>query len=214
MKHRLQPLPDRDAQAGLEALAAVLAGLRRPEDVRAFLEDLCTPAELEAMADRWKVVPLLVQGVPYREIHDRTLVSVTTIGRVARTIELILEKTGHNISLARVGPDSWEIRQGSAKISITYDERNGGLISADAWLAELPKENAAPIYSYLLRENYGLKNLTLSVDEQDIVLSLLIFDRYLNEETGLQMFTEMFEKADFYDDILVKEFGAKWKKQD
>ncbi|MBW8851002.1 MAG: DNA-binding transcriptional regulator [Xanthomonadales bacterium] len=87
MKHRIQPLPERDAQAGLEALASTLAGLRRPEDVRAFLEDLCTPAELEAMADRWKVVPLLVEGVPYREIHDRTLVSVTTIGRVARTIE-------------------------------------------------------------------------------------------------------------------------------
>lgn len=47
--------------------------------------DLCTPAELEAIADRWKVVPLLAEGVPYREIHDRTGVSVTTIGRVART---------------------------------------------------------------------------------------------------------------------------------
>jgi uncharacterized protein YerC len=32
-------------------------------------------------------VPLLLQGVPYREIHDRSLVSVTTIGRVARTID-------------------------------------------------------------------------------------------------------------------------------
>lgn len=87
MKQRPQPLPDRDARAGLDALAETLAGLRRPEDVRAFLEDLCTPAELEAMADRWKVVPLLVEGMPYREIHDRTLVSVTTIGRVARTLE-------------------------------------------------------------------------------------------------------------------------------
>ncbi len=133
---------------------------------------------------------------------------------VPRTIEKILEKTGHNIPLARVGPDSWEIRQGSAKISISYDERNGGLISADAWLAELPTEGAAPIYSFLLRENYSLKNLTLSVDEQDIVLSLLIFDRHLNEETGLRMFTEMFERADHYDNVLVERFGAKWKKQD
>ena len=39
------------------------------------------------MGDRWKVVPLVAEGVPYREIHDRTLVSVTTIGRVARTFE-------------------------------------------------------------------------------------------------------------------------------
>ena len=39
------------------------------------------------MVDRWRVVPLLEQGIPYRQIHERTQVSVTTIGRVARTIE-------------------------------------------------------------------------------------------------------------------------------
>lgn len=87
MKHRPQPVPDREAEAALDALSSALAGLSKTEDVRAFLVDLCTPAELEAMADRWKVVPLLIEGVPYREIHDRTQVSVTTIGRVARTLE-------------------------------------------------------------------------------------------------------------------------------
>jgi TrpR-related protein YerC/YecD len=87
MKQRPQPLPERDAEADLDGLARALAGLNKPEDVRAFLEDLCTPAELEAMSDRWKVVPLLLEGVPYREIHERTLVSVTTVGRVARTLE-------------------------------------------------------------------------------------------------------------------------------
>jgi len=87
MKQRQEPLPKRDADASLRALAKAVAQLRQPDEVRAFLEDLCTPAELEAMADRWRVVPLLIQGVPYREIHERTLVSVTTIGRVARTLE-------------------------------------------------------------------------------------------------------------------------------
>jgi TrpR-related protein YerC/YecD len=87
MKHRPEPVPDQDAEAALNALSGALAGLSTPDTVRAFLIDLCTPAELEAMADRWKVVPLLLQGVPYREIHDRTLVSVTTIGRVARVLE-------------------------------------------------------------------------------------------------------------------------------
>ena len=69
MKQRPEPLPQRDADASLKALAKALASLERGEDVRAFLEDLCTPAELEAMADRWRVVPLLLEGVPYREIH-------------------------------------------------------------------------------------------------------------------------------------------------
>jgi uncharacterized protein YerC len=31
-------------------------------------------------------VPLLLEGLPYREIHDRTAVSVTTVGRVARCL--------------------------------------------------------------------------------------------------------------------------------
>ena len=71
----------------LERLALAMCALPDAGQVRAFLEDLCTPSELEAMTDRWRVVPLLLDGVPYREIHDRTQVSVTTIGRVARTIE-------------------------------------------------------------------------------------------------------------------------------
>ena len=87
MKQRIEPLPESDASASFRALAKALASLDKPDDVAAFLQDLCTPAELEAMSDRWRVVPLLLQGVPYREIHERTLVSVTTIGRVARTLE-------------------------------------------------------------------------------------------------------------------------------
>lgn len=87
MKQRPTTSQDRQARLSIEALARALASLERPRDVAAFLHDLCTPAELEAMADRWRVVPLLLKGVPYREIHDLTSVSVTTIGRVARTLE-------------------------------------------------------------------------------------------------------------------------------
>ncbi|HYG05055.1 MAG TPA: YerC/YecD family TrpR-related protein [Stenotrophomonas sp.] len=87
MKQRPATAAAPHAQASLQALAHVVSRLDDPADVLAFLRDLCTPAELEAMADRWRVVPLLVKGVPYREIHDLTQVSVTTIGRVARTLE-------------------------------------------------------------------------------------------------------------------------------
>jgi TrpR-related protein YerC/YecD len=60
--------------------------MRTPGEMKAFLDDLCTPAELEAIADRWRVVPLLLEESSYREIHDRTAVSVTTIGRIARCL--------------------------------------------------------------------------------------------------------------------------------
>jgi len=68
------------------ALYRAFLALGDERECAGFLEDLCTPAELEAMIDRWSVVPLLEQGLPYREIHDRTGVSVTTIGRVARCL--------------------------------------------------------------------------------------------------------------------------------
>ncbi len=84
MKRRI---PAGESEDRLIALATALRGLRAVEDICAFLEDLCTPAELEAMTDRWRVVPLLLRGLPYRDIHALTGVSVTTIGRVARTLE-------------------------------------------------------------------------------------------------------------------------------
>ncbi|MET1022739.1 MAG: YerC/YecD family TrpR-related protein [Pseudoxanthomonas sp.] len=86
MKRRTD-IDEKTASLALQSLARALGALSKPEEVRAFLQDLCTPAELEAMADRWRVVPLILKGVPYREIHELTEVSVTTIGRVARTLE-------------------------------------------------------------------------------------------------------------------------------
>lgn len=68
-------------------LTRVLASMTDPAQVDAFLDDLCTPAEIEAMADRWSVVPLLAGGMPYRQIHETTGVSVTTVGRIARCLE-------------------------------------------------------------------------------------------------------------------------------
>jgi len=70
-----------------ESLCRALLSLDTPAEMQAFLRDLCTPAELEALVDRWRVVPYLLAGYAYREIHDRTSVSVTTIGRVARFLQ-------------------------------------------------------------------------------------------------------------------------------
>lgn len=68
-------------------LAQVLASMGDADEVEALLTDLCTPAEREALTDRWAVVPLLAEGMSYRAIHEATGVSVTTVGRVARCVE-------------------------------------------------------------------------------------------------------------------------------
>jgi len=59
--------------------------LKDAQECRRFLLDICTPAEIKALSERWKVARLLHAGTTsYREIHEETGVSVTTIGRVAR----------------------------------------------------------------------------------------------------------------------------------
>ena len=75
-----------DARAALtNDLAEAFVALESAEEARAFLVDLCTPAELHALAERWHVAKLLDAGeLTYREIHDATGVSTTTVVRVAR----------------------------------------------------------------------------------------------------------------------------------
>jgi TrpR-related protein YerC/YecD len=98
--------PHRRMSARQEVLAernlveAVLT-LKSVEECRAFLRDLCTPAELQAMADRWAVVECLQRAMPYREIHGQTGVSVTTIGRVARY--LAQGNGGYALAAQRIG---------------------------------------------------------------------------------------------------------------
>jgi len=83
MKNRTASSKLEEARAEQALYAAVLA-LRDRDEARRFFRDLCTPAELQALVDRWRVVGLLRTGLPYRQINEQTGISVTTIGRVAR----------------------------------------------------------------------------------------------------------------------------------
>jgi TrpR-related protein YerC/YecD len=88
------------------SLYRAMLSLETVAELRAFLRDLCTPAEIEALSDRWRVIPWLRRGVAYREIHERTGVSVTTIGRVARF--LAQGNGGYRIAAERTLPANEE----------------------------------------------------------------------------------------------------------
>jgi TrpR-related protein YerC/YecD len=83
------------------SLSEALLSLKTPQEMREFLEDLCTPAEIEAMVDRWRVAQLVNEGNSYRDIREITGVSVTTIGRVARYMEM--GTGGYRTVLDRIG---------------------------------------------------------------------------------------------------------------
>ena len=82
MKHRNN---NADARKLRDLMKAVTA-IDSVEDCRRFFIDLCTPAELQSLSDRWQVAQLLDQGVPYRQIYEQTGVSTATVTRVARAL--------------------------------------------------------------------------------------------------------------------------------
>lgn len=94
----------RALKAQANALYKAFLTLESEDEVRQFLLDLCTPAELEAIVDRWWTASLLNQGLSYREISHQTGVSVTTIGRVARYMNM--GEGGYRLALRREKTES------------------------------------------------------------------------------------------------------------
>lgn len=87
-------------------LADAMLLLKNRDECERFLKDLCTPQELSAMKERFKVCQLLeMQTLSYRDIHARTGVSMATIGRVARFLR---EEAygGYRLILQRLKGDS------------------------------------------------------------------------------------------------------------
>ncbi|HEX8468537.1 MAG TPA: YerC/YecD family TrpR-related protein [Allosphingosinicella sp.] len=77
--------PTRDPDVLIADLCSALLAPGNAPEMERLLQDLCTPAEIRTLAERWHVARLLDgTGLSYREIHDATGVSTTTVVRVAR----------------------------------------------------------------------------------------------------------------------------------
>ncbi len=128
---------------------------------------------------------------------------------VAKTIEEILKELGKDVKLAREGQNNWTVKEGTAKIKISYNPENY-FIAGDAYLCQLPPDplKIKPLYQWLLQENYRMNSLVLSCVKQNIVLSNIIYDLDMTKESGTESFQDLFKKADDYDDYLKKEFGC------
>lgn len=80
--------PTKDLDRLTVDLCAALLTPRSVEEMRRLLGDLCTPAEIRTLAERWHVARLLDQDeLSYREIQEATGVSTTTVVRVARFLK-------------------------------------------------------------------------------------------------------------------------------
>jgi TrpR-related protein YerC/YecD len=65
-----------------------LLTLKNKEEIQSFFKDLCTPKEIHSLKERWRVCQYLEKGnLSYRDIHQVTGASLTTIGRVSRFLK-------------------------------------------------------------------------------------------------------------------------------
>jgi len=83
-----QVAPTKDLDRLVGDLCAALLTPESVEEMRRLLVDLCTPAEIRTLAERWHVASLLDRDeLSYREIQEATGVSTTTVVRVARFLK-------------------------------------------------------------------------------------------------------------------------------
>lgn len=100
----MTPINERLRGEEADELFAAILRLQSVEECYRFFEDVCTIAELQAMAQRFAVAKMLASGQTYDEIAAATGVSSATISRVKRALyygadgyRLVLERLGHEI---------------------------------------------------------------------------------------------------------------------
>ncbi len=84
-------------------LYGAFLSLQNRREVKDFLADLATPAEIRAFVERWRITRLLDEGkLSYREIADEVGASTTTVTRCARFLRDMPFK-GYRKVLDRMG---------------------------------------------------------------------------------------------------------------
>lgn len=82
-------------------LYKAILSLKTAGECYSFFHDLCTPAEITAMKERWRIAQFLYEGtLSYRQIQEKTNASLATITRVARFLKQESNK-GYLIALSR-----------------------------------------------------------------------------------------------------------------
>jgi serine protease Do len=184
-----------------EALQLYLPNKGQPSTRCHSCNYLVTPANIDSQ----KYCPSCGTEVKLPTMPEKEMESVG----VAKTVEEILKELGKDVKLAREGQNHWTVKEGAAKIKISYNPENY-FITGDAYLCQLPADAARikPLYQFLLQENYRINGLVLSCMKQNLVLSSVVYDLDMTRESGTETFQRLFRKADEYYQYLKKEFNC------
>lgn len=146
----------------LQALYKAFLSLRDAKECAAFLRDLCTVSETEAMSERFAVAKLISKNISYRDISAKTGVSTTTITRVAHWLRHGMG--GYSSVLERPLPASSNKSTGRLKIAV---QKSGKLYDASMkYLSSLGLRFAVKEKSLMLSsENADVDVLFLRDDD-------------------------------------------------
>jgi TrpR-related protein YerC/YecD len=86
---------------GFDELCDAFLELRTRDEAAAFLRDICSLHELEALAHRWQAARMLDTGASYAAVAAQLHASTTTVTRVAHWLKH--GEGGYRLVLNRLG---------------------------------------------------------------------------------------------------------------
>lgn len=92
---------DRLRTPEVDALLEAFLALETPDEVYAFLQDVCTIREIQDLAQRLAVARMLAAGEHYADIQRETGASSTTVSRVNRCLNYGAD--GYRTVIDRIG---------------------------------------------------------------------------------------------------------------
>ena len=184
-----------------EALQLYLPNKGMPSTRCFSCDSLVTPANIDSQ----KYCPNCGTEVKLPEMPKKEIEPVGA----AKIIEEILRDLGKDVRLSRDGVNAWSVKEGSAKIKITYNAENY-FVAGDAYLCQMPTDptKIKPLYQFLLQENYRVNGIVLSCVKQNIVISCIMYDLDMTKDNGAKAFRNLFQQADYYDDFLKNEYAC------
>ena len=74
-------------QEKIRDLFELLAKLDDPDRLEDLFDDLCTVKEMENMAERIYAARLLMEGMTYAQVMEKSSISSATLSRVSRCVQ-------------------------------------------------------------------------------------------------------------------------------
>ena len=78
---------DKDNKSSVNEIIDICCGIDNPQTMRKFLNEIFTPAEIQDVALRWRLMTLLSEGVPQREIAKELGISLCKITRGSKVLK-------------------------------------------------------------------------------------------------------------------------------